>query len=179
MHAVRRELLELQAESVGLPLWTVPLPWPCSNEQYEARMRELCAPCGQRRRRGDGFRRSVSGRHPRLPREAARRNRPRAPVPGLANPDRRSGPDHDRFRSARQNHLRRSQGAAQPSSPAAISIPSSWPTCPPPSIPAAKTANSILLCMMAPASGSRSTSRSARSSSGMGSFLRISHSNST
>jgi uncharacterized protein (TIGR00290 family) len=43
MHAVRRELLELQAESVGVPLWTVPLPWPCSNEQYEGRMRDLCA----------------------------------------------------------------------------------------------------------------------------------------
>jgi uncharacterized protein (TIGR00290 family) len=43
MHAVRRELLELQAASAGLPLWTVPLPWPCSNEQYEARMRDLCA----------------------------------------------------------------------------------------------------------------------------------------
>ncbi len=42
MHAVRHELLELQAESVGVPLWTVPLPWPCSNEQYEARMRDLC-----------------------------------------------------------------------------------------------------------------------------------------
>jgi len=42
MHAVRRALLELQAEAAGLPLWTVPLPWPCSNEQYEARMRELC-----------------------------------------------------------------------------------------------------------------------------------------
>ena len=43
MHAVRRELLELQAESAGLPLWKVPLPWPCSNEQYESRMRDLCA----------------------------------------------------------------------------------------------------------------------------------------
>ena len=43
MHAVRRQLLEQQAESVGVPLWTVPLPWPCSNEEYEARMRELCA----------------------------------------------------------------------------------------------------------------------------------------
>jgi uncharacterized protein (TIGR00290 family) len=42
MHAVRRELLELQAESLALPLWTVPLPWPCSNEQYEARMTALC-----------------------------------------------------------------------------------------------------------------------------------------
>ncbi|HYL37078.1 MAG TPA: ATP-binding protein [Bryobacteraceae bacterium] len=43
MHAVRRELLELQAAAAGLPLRTVPLPWPCSNEQYEARMRDLCA----------------------------------------------------------------------------------------------------------------------------------------
>jgi uncharacterized protein (TIGR00290 family) len=42
MHAVRHELLDLQAASVGLPLWTVPLPWPCSNEQYEARMTALC-----------------------------------------------------------------------------------------------------------------------------------------
>ncbi|HTW67418.1 MAG TPA: hypothetical protein VME17_22515 [Bryobacteraceae bacterium] len=42
MHAVRRELLELQAASVGLPLWTVPLPWPCSNDEYETRMRDLC-----------------------------------------------------------------------------------------------------------------------------------------
>jgi uncharacterized protein (TIGR00290 family) len=43
MHAVRRELLELQAASIGVPLWTVPLPWPCSNEQYEGRMRDLCS----------------------------------------------------------------------------------------------------------------------------------------
>jgi uncharacterized protein (TIGR00290 family) len=43
MHAVRRQLLERQAESVGVPVWTVPLPWPCSNEEYEARMRDLCA----------------------------------------------------------------------------------------------------------------------------------------
>jgi len=42
MHAVRRQLLELQAESVGVPLWAVPLPWPCSNEEYESRMRDLC-----------------------------------------------------------------------------------------------------------------------------------------
>ena len=42
MHAVRRELLEMQAASLGLPLWTVPLPWPCSNEEYEVRMSALC-----------------------------------------------------------------------------------------------------------------------------------------
>lgn len=38
MHAVRRELLETQAQSTGLPLHIVPLPWPCSNAEYEARM---------------------------------------------------------------------------------------------------------------------------------------------
>jgi len=43
MHGVRRELLESQAHVAGLPLWKVPLPWPCSNEEYEARMRDVCA----------------------------------------------------------------------------------------------------------------------------------------
>ena len=38
MHAVRRELVEQQAVATGLPLWAVPLPWPCSNEQYESLM---------------------------------------------------------------------------------------------------------------------------------------------
>lgn len=38
MHAVRRELVEAQAARTGLPLWAVDLPWPCSNEQYEALM---------------------------------------------------------------------------------------------------------------------------------------------
>lgn len=31
MHAVRRVLLEAQAEAAGLPLRIIPLPWPCSN----------------------------------------------------------------------------------------------------------------------------------------------------
>jgi uncharacterized protein (TIGR00290 family) len=38
MHAVRRELVETQAVRVGLPLWSVDLPWPCSNEVYETLM---------------------------------------------------------------------------------------------------------------------------------------------
>ncbi len=38
MHGVRRELLESQAQAAGLPLHVVPLPWPCSNEEYEKRM---------------------------------------------------------------------------------------------------------------------------------------------
>ena len=42
MHAVRRELLEAQARAAVLPLWTVPLPWPCSNQDYECAMSEVC-----------------------------------------------------------------------------------------------------------------------------------------
>ena len=38
MHAVRRELLEAQARAAGLPLHVLPLPWPCSNAQYESIM---------------------------------------------------------------------------------------------------------------------------------------------
>jgi uncharacterized protein (TIGR00290 family) len=43
MHGVRRELLEAQAGAAGLPLWQVPIPHPCSNEVYEARMCDACA----------------------------------------------------------------------------------------------------------------------------------------
>jgi uncharacterized protein (TIGR00290 family) len=43
MHAVREELLDLQAEAAGLPLVKVPLPWPCSNSVYEAAMARACA----------------------------------------------------------------------------------------------------------------------------------------
>ncbi len=41
MHAVRRELVEAQAAAAELRLWPVALPWPCSNEAYEARMRDV------------------------------------------------------------------------------------------------------------------------------------------
>ena len=43
MHAVRRELLDAQAAAAGLPLHVLPLPWPCSNEQYESIMRTAIA----------------------------------------------------------------------------------------------------------------------------------------
>lgn len=43
MHGVRRELVEAQAAAAGLPLWKVPLPWPCSNQEYEAAMSAVCA----------------------------------------------------------------------------------------------------------------------------------------
>ena len=38
MHAVRSELLRLQAAAAGLPLHAVAIPAPCSNEQYEVAM---------------------------------------------------------------------------------------------------------------------------------------------
>jgi len=43
MHGVRAALLEAQADAAGLPLWKVPLPWPCPNEAYEALMAQACA----------------------------------------------------------------------------------------------------------------------------------------
>ncbi|OGI42156.1 MAG: ATP-binding protein [Candidatus Muproteobacteria bacterium RBG_16_64_11] len=43
MHGVREELLQAQADAAGLPLWRVPLPHPCPNGEYEARMRALIA----------------------------------------------------------------------------------------------------------------------------------------
>ena len=50
MHGVRRELVEAQAEALGLPLWQIPLPWPCTNADYEARMADAC-----RRAIAEGF----------------------------------------------------------------------------------------------------------------------------
>ena len=38
MHAVRRTILEAQANAAQLPLHVIPLPWPCSNAEYESRM---------------------------------------------------------------------------------------------------------------------------------------------
>jgi uncharacterized protein (TIGR00290 family) len=40
MHGVRRELLEQQAESLGIPLHKINIPKDCTNEIYEARMRD-------------------------------------------------------------------------------------------------------------------------------------------
>src|SRR5437868_672609 len=38
MHAVRRVLLEAQADRLGLPLHVIEIPSPCPNDVYEARM---------------------------------------------------------------------------------------------------------------------------------------------
>jgi uncharacterized protein (TIGR00290 family) len=41
MHGVRAELVRAQADAARLPLWPIPLPWPCSNHEYETRMRAV------------------------------------------------------------------------------------------------------------------------------------------
>ena len=43
MHGVSRDILEAQAAATGLPLRVVPIPHPCTNEIYEARMGEAVA----------------------------------------------------------------------------------------------------------------------------------------
>ena len=50
MHAVRVELLQAQADALGLPLWTVPIPSPCPNDVYERAMSTAVA-----RAVGEGF----------------------------------------------------------------------------------------------------------------------------
>jgi uncharacterized protein (TIGR00290 family) len=42
MHSTRRALVEMQAEAAGLPLMAAPIPWPCSNADYESAMRRVC-----------------------------------------------------------------------------------------------------------------------------------------
>jgi uncharacterized protein (TIGR00290 family) len=50
MHGVRRTVLEAQAAAADVPLWQVPLPWPCTNDDYETRMATAC-----RRAVAEGF----------------------------------------------------------------------------------------------------------------------------
>lgn len=56
MHAVRESLVEAQARAAGVPLWRIPIPWPCSNEAYEDRMRIAMA-----RARDEGFSHAAFG----------------------------------------------------------------------------------------------------------------------
>src|ERR1019366_4074630 len=50
MHGVRGSLPARRAAGIALPVWQIPLPWPCSNEAYEARMAGAC-----RRAVAEGF----------------------------------------------------------------------------------------------------------------------------
>ena len=50
MHGVRRSVLEAQARATGVPLRVVPIPHPCPNEVYEARIGQAVAAA-----RAEGF----------------------------------------------------------------------------------------------------------------------------
>jgi uncharacterized protein (TIGR00290 family) len=43
IHGVRQDILRAQCEAAGLPQRIVPIPYPCPNEVYEARMGEAVA----------------------------------------------------------------------------------------------------------------------------------------
>src|SRR5437868_11922600 len=47
IHGVRQEILLAQCEAAGLPPRIVPIPYPCPNEVYEARMGEAVAHAAQ------------------------------------------------------------------------------------------------------------------------------------
>jgi uncharacterized protein (TIGR00290 family) len=49
MHAVRADLLKLQAESIGLPIRIIPIPCPCSNAAYEDIMGRFVREAGQQK----------------------------------------------------------------------------------------------------------------------------------
>ena len=109
MHAVRRELLEAQAAAAGLPLHVLPLPWPCSNAQYESIMKTaidgFVAEGFTHVAFGDLFLEDV--RKYREDRLAG--IRPRAAVPDLEDEaDARSRARHDRCRAAGATDLHRS-----------------------------------------------------------------------
>lgn len=43
VHGTRLEILRAQSDALGLPVWEVELPYPCSNEAYEAAMGDAMA----------------------------------------------------------------------------------------------------------------------------------------
>ena len=49
MHGVRRSLVRRQANTTGLPLHEVMLPWPCSNADYESRMNDALTTISQQK----------------------------------------------------------------------------------------------------------------------------------
>ncbi len=56
IHGVREEILHAQLQAAGLPPTVVPIPYPCPNEVYEARMGEAIA-----RAKADGITHMIFG----------------------------------------------------------------------------------------------------------------------
>ena len=164
MHAVRRDVLEAQARAAGLPLVVVPIPHPCPNEVYEARMRVAVAAAV-----AAGFTHVAFGdlfledvRRYRVERLAGTGLEPLFPVWGIPT-DRLAERDVEQ-RSARADGVRRHARFSTRPSSAASSIAVCSTICRPASTRAARTASSTPASTPARCSQARSPSSPARSS---------------
>ena len=105
MHAVRRSLLELQADRLDLPLHIVEIPSPCPNEIYEARMEVAMGTAADQGVDavvfGDLFLEDI-----RRYRELALDGSGIRPFPALGPSDRCAGAGDDRLRRSRRSDLR-------------------------------------------------------------------------
>jgi hypothetical protein len=106
MHAVRRRLVEAQADRAGLPLWPVELPWPCPNAVYEDLISAICRRAIAQNHRRDCIRRSVPGGHSPVPRESTASHWAGAPFPNLEPANPRSRSRHDSRRAKSDDHMR-------------------------------------------------------------------------
>ena len=131
MHGVREELLAAQLDAAGLAPIRVPIPYPCPNEVYEARMAAALADAKARGVTqvifGDLFLEDVRA----LSRGEARRHRHRAGVPALAAADRCAGARDDRRRASRPISPASISSSFRSRSPAAGSIMRCSPSCRP------------------------------------------------
>ena len=113
MHGVREEILRAQHAAIGLPSVIVPIPYPCPNEIYEARM---AAALEQAKR--DGVTHVIFGdlflEDVRAYRESKLAGTGITPLfPLVAAPDRCARARDDRGGRGDVSRLRRSQAAAE------------------------------------------------------------------
>jgi len=103
MHAVRRELLELQAVAAGVPLWQVPLRGPLERSVLKALMRGVCERAVdegvQAIAFGDLFLADIRAYREK----AAHGHGTRSNFPGVGYSYAAACPGHDRCRSSRKD----------------------------------------------------------------------------
>ena len=129
MHGVREELLRAQARALALPLVRVPIPAPCTNEEYQARF--LAALEAERGYEvtgvafGDLFLQDVRKYRERLMAKA----RMEAHFPLWGRPTRELGRGDGRFRGPGDSDLHRSAPRVRGSSRAGRSIGTCCASC--------------------------------------------------
>ena len=148
------------------PLHVVPLPWPCSNADYERLMADAVARLRGPGLHACGLRRPLPRGRPPVPRVAAGGHRADADLPAVeARSHGGPGSHDDRGRPGSATDVCGSAGARRDHSPAAASTSSCWRTCRRRWIRAASAASSTRSRMLGRCSPSRSRSASAIASS--------------